>query len=181
MKTLKTFIVLLVMIISSNSYGQTKEETEQWLNEKFKKIVGVKFSNSEGDGFCTLSFSLKDGLLNSSTKLIYARGAWGDDTYIYIFPNIPFNRLNEVVNVEYGKNAKIILYFQKYINYGIKSTHYDNFMVNKGEITESNEEDASFVYLCIPDIEENLAERIKKALEHYATFFPKPEKKKETF
>ena len=35
MKTLKTFIVLLVMIISSNSYGQTKEETIAWLKEKF--------------------------------------------------------------------------------------------------------------------------------------------------
>ena len=35
MKTLKTFIVLIVMIISSNSYGQTKEETIAWLKEKF--------------------------------------------------------------------------------------------------------------------------------------------------
>lgn len=181
MKSLKTIIIAFLLLQTAVSFGQTKEETEQWLNEKFKKIVGVKFSNFEGDGFCTLSFSLKDGLLNSSAKLIYARGAWGDDTYIYIFPNIPFNRLNEVVKEDYGKNAKINLYFQEYINYGIKSTHYDNFMENKGEITESNLEDASIVYLCIPDIEENLAERIKKALEHYATFFPKPEKKKEAF
>ena len=35
MKTLKTFFVLIAMVITSSGYAQTKEETIAWLKEKF--------------------------------------------------------------------------------------------------------------------------------------------------
>ena len=46
MKTLKTFFVLLAVIVASSSYGQTKEETMEWLNTNGRDFLEMSYKNS---------------------------------------------------------------------------------------------------------------------------------------
>ena len=44
MKTLKTFFVLLAIIVTSSTYSQTKEETMEWLERNGKDFLSSEIS-----------------------------------------------------------------------------------------------------------------------------------------
>ena len=194
MKSLKTIIIAFLLLQTAVSFGQTKEETEQWINEKFKKIIAGGSEDAGGGGIHTRYHKteafLKQGEISASHITRHYSKYKGevirDDTYTIVAKNLPINRLEKIELKEGWKEDHhlIILYFDKYIDYGIQYIKYDKLE----NVTETMTLDNDYAYkkysatIYVPNnLEENLAERIKKALEHYATFFPKPEKKKETF
>ena len=55
MKSLKTLLLLLAVMYAGDIFGQTKEETEQWLSETFKLIereYTIKTSDPLDDTKC---------------------------------------------------------------------------------------------------------------------------------
>ena len=178
MKILKTFLLLLVMVCAGNSYGQTKEETEQWLSETFKLIereYTIKTSDPLDDTKCkNIGFVLKDGKLSVTSYLSFH--IKGELSYknMYKVIDIPVNKIREMEarsgEYSFGERSLAIDMEPGYYNIQLEETNVD--------ITgsKSSSESLDYFKFYIPD--ESLGNRIIKALEHYKTFYPK---KKETF
>lgn len=195
MKTLKTIFILLALVCANSSFAQTKEETEQWLNEKVRNYSGKWIDIYVGYEalyyhYATTDFQLKDGMLVVTTMFKYTSN-YSDEGLQLLQSNtttyrIPVNKITDIHFNEKEKrtpsNVGINLEPSKYNNYEIYRDSYDKAIGSGSDRNEKGvkvEED--YLYLYILDKEEGIYERIVKALKHYQTFYPKEEKKKETF
>ena len=69
MKTLKTFFLLLAMVVTNSSYAQTKEETIEWLNTNGRDFLKMSFVSNE------TKFEMRGELLEvKSDTLIFVHG-----------------------------------------------------------------------------------------------------------
>lgn len=184
MKTLKTLFLFLALVFTGNSFGQTKEETENWIKEKFQlsnKVAEV-FESEKKEHLKVIKtneyIEIKDGIVVyriNENKRFYGYSSsekrFFDETYNF--------------NYTYRFNIKDIAYLsisydKKFIEIDIEkysktATKIDNDTGNSTTAADSR------VYIPFNDYEENIQERMKSALKHYQTFFPKEVKKKETF
>ena len=195
MKVLKTIIIAFLLLQTAVSFGQTKEETELWINQKVQKYSGKWIDRYVGDGalyyhFSTTDFQLKDGMLVVKTGFKYTSNY--SDEGLQLLQNktttykIPVNKIVNVYYSEAENNSpqSVSITFEpaKYNNYQIYRDSYSKAIGGGSDRFENGVKvEESYLELYILDEEENIYDRIVKALKHYQTFFPKPEKKKETF
>lgn len=77
MKTLKTLFLFLALVCAGNSFGQTKEETLDWLNMNAKDLIDCNFLYPSGkfkvwfiiQSFTMDSFTYKSGSSDSSFNI----------------------------------------------------------------------------------------------------------------
>ena len=175
MKALKTSIITFLLLQTVVSFGQTKEETEQWINEKMKSYEGKINSKEDTDEF--YDFSLRDGKL--SVTIIH--------TDYYRKGGVMFKKERIVNNVSinkleiYGKDVtfpdkgkfSFVFKLRSNASYDILCKDFED---EEGTTESKQCEDKITLWLRLG--EENIGERLEKAFVHYATFFPE---KKETF
>uniref|UniRef100_UPI004049B8D4 hypothetical protein n=1 Tax=Flavobacterium sp. TaxID=239 RepID=UPI004049B8D4 len=181
----KTFAIIgICLLFSANSYGQTKEETEKWINDKFQlsnKIAEVFESEKKEHSkvITTNEFiEIKDGIvvyrLNENSRYYgysSSEKRFFDDKY-----NNNYTYRFKIIDINYISIAYNKKFIEININkYSKTATKTDNDTGNSSTIAGRT------VYIPFNDYEENIQERMKTALEHYQTFFPKEVKKKETF
>ena len=151
MKTLKTFIVLLVMIISSNSYGQTKEETIAWLKEKFANAHLYDFMEPAKQ-------KLKIESINEC-EVVFTYESKRKEDGGFSRTTIPF------ANLKMKKTGT-----ETYLNViGNKA----NAIKRECETCESKTYNTSNSSIHIEETEVDLFSRIEKAAAHLATFCAK--------
>ena len=161
MKTLKTIFILLALVCASSSFAQTKEETIAWIKGKFEKyFIGEEY----------LDVTIKDIKLVSIDACSFTVTSIGSpksgDGKPHNFSNtFPTNILgiSEYGYFFYGKDEK--------------------GKVLKKVLCESDgQKQYREAYMSVIKFftggEDNIRERMEKALKHLATFC---EKKKETF
>jgi hypothetical protein len=190
----KMITVLILFITSLQSFSQTKSETEQWILDKLRTTI-QEFNESHSIGSSTDIFS------PMSRHRHYDYSFYFDSEYLVIeYKNrytvgkevnpdgveekrikilIPVNNINEIKRLKqenvwspkkYVTCDQIEITTQpssiKYFNGGFEELKHNSEIINL-----SNEND------------ENLAERLKKAIFHLKQFYPQKQKetKKETF
>lgn len=141
------FLIASFFLLSTISYGQTKEETISWLTEKFNKslkgsenikITKIEVSPCEVKINCTLFFT---------TGIV-------DSYFLIIMPT-----------------DGVILTDEK--------LQYKEERIERRNLTDNRSYFENFTYFVkLNSTEPDLYARVKKALDHLATFCPK---KKETF
>ncbi len=170
MKTTKfknLFLIAIFFLLSSISYGQTKEETISWLKEKLEKHF-YEFPQKCLIG-CTYTFqSVEINECEIKYKIKYFWGFSGGTTegYTYIIPT-------QDLKISDGK-----LYLQYN---GITITQTSSTYKDKtgGSLHEPYKIRVLKEFGINTSGEVDLNERTQKAITHLATFCP--EKKKETF
>ncbi len=161
MKILKTFLLFLAFISAGNSFGQTKEETIAWLKEKFDKYaVGKSYKKATVKDVKLISIDA----CQFSFSSIYKEEADGGTPH-HVTTTFP----TDIIGItETG-----------YFNYGGSNDGYEIEKVVQIMDGTKKYREASYAMVQFHfDGEENLRERMEKALKHLATFCPK---KKETF
>lgn len=170
-----TLILIVAISVVRIALGQTKAETEQWINSKMQKTANRTVSDdnslgpSSGDFQTTLkTFYLKDGMLSYSYLLYNTAIGHLTGSSVVRGENIP---------IKYLKNVSTASsHSQKYYSLDLEFDNY--FDVDVISNTDSKEDTIRFR---IPNIEENLGERLVKAFKHYKSFYPTSKKSKETF
>lgn len=74
MKTLKKLFLFLALVCAGNSFGQTKEETIEWLNVNGKSLSSMSFKNEDN---VQVIFKLKEVTADSLKFYINVIGATG--------------------------------------------------------------------------------------------------------
>lgn len=150
-KILKTLCLIAFLFVSNISFGQIKEETISWLEEKLNKYIAINER--------THNYTIKITECEISINFIY------DMTY-YRSQVATTNRfqLKFPTDQTYIDNKGISTKGERIIQ--------NNLSTGEKELTSS---DTTFK---LKEGEIDLAARVKKALDHLATFCPK---KKETF
>jgi|688.fasta_scaffold1004508_2 hypothetical protein len=146
-----TIITASFLLLSTISYGQTKEETISWLTEKFNKSLEPVYGFS-ADKITNIKISPCEIVINAEHHNAYGELS---ETYEITIPTD--GTIVEDENIKFTEERILIKYLE--IN---KNFYY------KG-ITG---------YCKLKNSEPDLYARVKKALDHLATFCPK---KKETF
>jgi hypothetical protein len=155
--TFKTMLLIVFCLFNLNSHSQTKEETIDWLKEKFSKYL-VECANekvSKGSKNLLVSVSPCEITLEYSYRNKYFDKGDNDDNYKYTIPTD-----NLIFEYDGISTTGERVTFQKMTNNEKKiyKTKIEGFTLFEGET--------------------DLKARVKKALDHLATFCPK---KKETF
>lgn len=148
-KLRNAFLVVSLCLLNTISYGQTKEETISWLKEKLSSYLIYNYPLPDA--------SIKLESIDECTFIIYFTGTdYGEKYFLRsIFPTdgLSFN--------DEGK------------------AFYNNKVIASQCSTYSGTEyDKSSYHFQLEDREDKIRERVKKALDHLATFCSK---KKETF
>lgn len=149
---MKKFIIITVLcFFSTFSYGQTKEETISWLNQKLKSYLYLNWFGAFAED---VTININECSITIQYNYYYYdrndRKSDGDWRY-YKIPTVGVEFDDSKIRMKNGIEGII------YEGGGL--TDKADFGIKKGE--------------------ENLIERINKAVAHLATFCP--EKKKETF
>lgn len=148
LKTCKAITIFAFLLLSNISFGQTKEETISWLKEKLIKCIDLEIL----EDFSVISIDECKIVINYRYKVKN-----GGTKYQITLPTDVENITNDDGVFRY--KAKIII--DK--NLESEKVHFS---------------DNTWNCLRIAEREENIRERIVKAMKHLATFCPK---KKETF
>lgn len=140
MKSLKTLLLLLAIIYAGNSFGQTKEETIEWLKEKIKKhAVGSEES-----------FTRVEIITVSPCEISYKE--------VYKDGNYHHEQFDPSSSVWEGKTGSGLLRAKAGAVIKATNTSWNNRILYISETA---------IHLNgVPDI----AERFAKALNHLATF-----------
>lgn len=152
-KLRNAFLVISFCFLNTFSYGQTKEETISWLKDKLSKYLNVDDLNN---------FKLED--VNECEFIISGRKilSYGNNnTHLdmkYFFPT-------EGVNIDSEGEIKYKVKAIRIIKTPSHETKEEYFSDGGG-------------FYKIQNREQDINNRIQKALDHLATFCPK---KKETF
>ncbi len=160
-------LLFMAIAVSNHAQAQTKEETEQWINEKMNLHINkVNMQYFYGGDLILKEFSLKDGYLSAKFTIPSFYNKWNEykNERNIIYQNMPikyFKYAKETTLQYHGHQTILDIYFDSYIEY------------EKGA-------DYRFV-MGILDLEPNLLERTIKAFNHYKTFYPTPEKPKQAF
>ncbi|MGV8946386.1 MAG: hypothetical protein ACOH1N_08160 [Lutibacter sp.] len=151
----KYIAIALLCLFTTISYGQTKEETISWLKEKIEKNLENRFESKGGyvhaRDLKLIDITACEIIISYTTE---GRGAFGVHTYVFQLPT-------EGVTIDY--------------RYGFSYGAEKIAMKSDGEVYHKYNTERNFA---IRNGEDDLLERIQKALDHLATFCPK---KKETF
>uniref|UniRef100_UPI0040496C21 hypothetical protein n=1 Tax=Flavobacterium sp. TaxID=239 RepID=UPI0040496C21 len=157
----KTFAIIgISLLFSANSYGQTKEETISWLKEKLGKYIPAA---TYGPEFSILSDFKILKVDECEISIGYNTKQPTTGLFCKIIETFPTNI--DSVGREYGG----FLFKSEVVKY----EQYDCSDFSDNKIIYD-----SFCSIRIYKGEENIYERIEKALKHLATFCPK---KTETF
>lgn len=149
----KLFVLLLCFMASYALQAQTKEETISWLQEKLQKyiVVGEKAKNVKvivNECFITISYDENEYYTNGN---LYK-------TFNNQYEIIPTSGILVGININAKNKIKSIRCLRE------KSFENERFIWSS--------------YFNITEGEENLYERLQKAVDHLATFCPQ---KQETF
>lgn len=161
-KMKNTIITASFLLLSTLTYGQTKEETISWLKEKIKNnLIG----NYSSKGKLFYSYTIESFTINECELYIKMKEETNQNAYSFFDLRIPIQNLSFYPNgTFYNYDIKLILTKSSYRD-GIGEKRILKDTAGYSRIDFSNEE--------------NIQERIQKAITHLATFCP--EKKKETF
>ena len=160
MKTLKTFFLLLAMVVTSSSYAQTKEETIEWLNTNGLDFLFIEYYKANKGGYA-LGFKLLP--INNDT-LIYEKLAYGlTDRAIPTLSKVKLNStlyqdVETVPVYQYEPNYYSNLYYFKVKTSGF-SYKYDS---------QSKEEEYKDLSIYFKKDNEENAKRVLKAIMHLA-------------
>lgn len=164
LKTIKTmkkllFATLFCLLTLFTAQAQTKEETIAWLQEKLQKYA---YYDNDYRRFLITDFKVEVSECN--IKFIYTEKQGYDDRHLGDFYNqyriIPIDKLE-------------ILYDRGEIFTSIKNSLQCIKILSENQLGLT-----SYTKVKITPGEEDLANRLQKAVDHLATFCPK---KKETF
>lgn len=145
---MKTIFIAFLLLQTAVSFGQTKEETIEWLTETLNKSIAgfdSKYTEVKLESIdeCTLVFSYKYKLQRYQSAL---------PTAIKSLPDVGgFLPL--------GQNGRGFMYHNK-------SIHTKNLDTGK----EFNHKYTASIKIQNPQNEENFYQKIEKALKHLATF-----------
>ena len=160
MKTLKTFFVLLAMLVTSSSYAQTKEETIEWLNRNGRDFLSIYYYKSN-EGRIAVGYELLP--INNDT-LVYKKLVYGitDKVISYLskvkFNSILYQDVESVPVIQYDKNHYSNLYY-----FNVKTSGY-----SRKEDLESEEEEYKDLPIYFIKDNEEKAKRALKAIMHLA-------------
>jgi uncharacterized protein (UPF0262 family) len=143
------FTFCLFVAFASNTKAQTKEATITWLQEKLQKYA---YGDGWGSKFEDLSVKVSECAITFRFTLKDSKGTWTDQYYIIPTTGVIFDK--------YFLSMK------------------DRIKSIKMKYASDNEILESGTRILITKGEENLYERLQKAVDHLATFCPK---KQETF
>lgn len=146
-----TIIIASFFLLSNISYGQTKEETISWLTEKFNKYLEPVYGFS-ADKITNIQISPCEILIKAESH-----NAYGELTNTYEITIPTDGTTVEDENIKFTEERILVKYLE------IKKTFYYKGITG---------------YCKLKNAEPDLYARVKKALNHLATFCPK---KKEPF
>ena len=174
---MKKYILTLIITISIAKVvlGQTKTETEDWINSKMSKLINRSVSDNSKyitgtPGFSATTtlkaFNLRDGMMSYSYEIsYYSFGSLSKE--IIRGENIHIKYLQEIKTFDINHdNYRLELKFDNY---------FDIDVISDNDTKDFN------VDFKIYKLEDNLGERFAKAFKHYKGFYPTPNKSKETF
>lgn len=145
----KTITIIAICLFSMNSHAQTKEETISWLQEKLTKYIE-----------CDINFKKLDLLITVSPCVITIDYKYYDQ---YLHENI--------IKIVKIPTDGVTIENEKIYVTGERITEQD---ITRGTSKFKNR----FEYFSLKEGDTDLHGRVKKALDHLATFCPK---KRETF
>ncbi len=166
-KMKNTIIIASFFLLSTFSYGQTKEETISWLKEKLEKHFYVFPRECKlGCEYTFQSVEINECEIKYNIKYWWRFSGGTTDGYTYIIPTQDL-RIND---------GKLYLNYEGITKIQTSSTYSDKTgeSLSKPYKVRKNDE-----FGINTSGEVDLNERIQKAITHLATFCP--EKKKETF
>ena len=174
MKTLKTLFLFLALVCAGNSFGQTKEETIEWLKEKLNNSTEtVFFDTKAGRSDFGTGFKVEDKV---SFNII-------DNQLIISFQEYDYYKIAHAIKVLVDLNKVTITSntkSQEIFGVYLKSEDFLPVkVISNYSYIENGLRDSITIELKIE--EDDLPQRIETALKHYISIMPKVEKKKETF
>ena len=128
MKSLKTILIVFLLLQTAVSFGQTKEETELWINQKVQKYSGKWIDRYVGDGalyyhFSTTDFQLKDGMLVVKTGFKYTSNY--SDEGLQLLQNKTTTKMN-ILYFLIGCSVLVALVFLGAFFWALKNGQHDD-------------------------------------------------------
>ena len=160
MKTLKTFFVLLAMVITSSGYAQTKEETIEWLNTNGSHLLSTFLEGTHSKIPDRISIGFRE-IENDTVEF----GLNSHDDYYDInvstlrvtLSSILYQDVNIIPKITFSKNSS-------YGYFIIKLLPKSGSKVASGNI----EEKVSTFYIAYSKDNEENVKRVLKAIMHLA-------------
>lgn len=166
---MKKLVLLICLFAATAGKAQTKDETISWLIEKLSKCIVSTFSSDESKEFYYYSIQVNECEITIEIKMDRpgeTRPGYWKRHYDKI--TLPLSARLEPIQTGgqavFRVRAKVIRSVGYYVNY-------------KDERTDWNKLD-EYCGVRVNNMEENIFERINKALSHLASFCPQ---KKEAF
>lgn len=184
---MKKLLLVFTLLFVTNSFSQTKEETEKWILNKLNRYNSYEDNRYKDHGFYHTE-KLVDGVFYFYEANYFFRGTTSFSAKYSKFP------INKIERIEYS-GGSIEFYLDTYCDKCVYKEYEGSSnslsrsqlasIVSRLKETVLKENQRLFKFaintINSREPEENLVERLKKAIEHLKTFYPKPIKKKETF
>lgn len=159
MKTLKTFFVLLAVIVASSSYGQTKEETIEWLNRNGKDFFDCNCSYIVNKTEEVTDWNNIELISNDTLRIINKythKSKLNNSFYDVPYTSILYQDINTVSIIDYKDCPQI------------KSFVVKNVGFIKGYNNQPRESAEGDLYIRFDKTNEENAKRTLKAIMHLA-------------